>query len=363
MLSRFREGSRFARALALVPLLLSVGGCPADPAPSTSAQPVGDGDGEGRGDGDRGTGDGDVGDGDDEGTGDGDNAGFCQVKKVEAEPVAPEVLIVLDRSMSMIGINYDFTQAGKDRWTPAVSAINKLVKDLHGSVRFGLTVFPVDGDVCAPGKLDVPIGGTPAQIAAALEAQYPRTFSTPTALALEAAAKSFGKPKPGSLSDRYVLLVTDGQPTCDPDPLYAIIADPRAVTHTNAAIDALRALEIKTFVVGFDAQSGGFAANLDDFAKHGGTEKSVDATDEKSLIEQLRKIAGKVVSCVFDLESAPVDPTYVEVTLDGKLVRLNERDGWSIADKTVTLQNGSCATLQDGAAHSLAIRVLCEPLL
>jgi hypothetical protein len=349
----------------LLPLLL-VGACSSSP---TTTHDGSFGQGNDPGDGDRNDdeGDGDQGDGDDTGDGDGrqgdgDDQGFCQVKKVEPKRLAPDMMILLDRSMSMIGINYDFSQVLRDRWTPATGAVNKIVTEFDGSIRFGLTVFPADGEMCAPSTVNVPIGGTPAQIKAALDAQFPRTFSTPTALALEAAAAYFDKAKTGGV-DRYVLLVTDGQPTCDPGPAQFITANAEAIAHTNEALDALLEMGIKTFVIGFDAASGGLVENLDGFAMHGGTGKSVDATDEKTLVDQFRKLAGKVVSCSFELDSKPADATYVEVKLDGQLVRLDETDGWTISDKTVTLQNGSCEKLQDGAAHDLAIRVLCEPLL
>lgn len=54
---------------------------------------------------------------------------------------------------------------------------------------------------------------------------------------------------------------------------------------------------------------------------------------------------------------------YVEVKVDDELVHLDEADGWTVSERTVTLQNGACATLQSGAVHALAIHVRCELLL
>jgi hypothetical protein len=355
-----------APVLGLASLGLLLAACSADPStfPGTQRGNTKDG-GTGEpepGDGSTGDGDGDGTDGDGDGPGDGDSD-LCEVKVVPADPLAPDMLIVLDRSMSMLGVNYDLSALGKIRWTPAVSAVEKVTKDLEGAVRFGLMLFPEDGALCAAGTVHVPLGGTAAQVSKALADHPPMSFSTPTAVTLEAAANAFKAPSSGgTAAERYVLLVTDGQPTCDPGVVQAITANQEAVTHTLAAIDGLAGKGIKTYVVGFDAKSGGFAANLDSFAQHGGTEHSYDATDEASLITQLRSIAGALVPCTFELDEQPKQPSYVDVKVDGASIYLDKPNGWTLQGRTVTLVDGACDGLRDGDKHEVGIRVLCEPV-
>jgi hypothetical protein len=63
----------------------------------------------------------------------------------------PDILIVLDRSTSML----------MGRWDPSVAAIKEFTGGLDQSVNFGLMVFPATGnDICTPGMVDVPVGET-----------------------------------------------------------------------------------------------------------------------------------------------------------------------------------------------------------
>lgn len=116
--------------------------------------------------------------------------------------VVPEVMLVVDRSSSMLGDLWDLTEEG----------LTTFVEDFEADVKFGIRVFPAE-EGCTP---DDPVGlaldnGT-AVIGALTE---PATASsTPLAAALEGLAVPFGDPNQGE----HVVLLTDGSETCgDPD--------------------------------------------------------------------------------------------------------------------------------------------------
>ena len=102
------------------------------------------------------------------------------------------------------------------------------------------------------------------------------------------------------------------------------------------------------------------ASVLDDFAAHGGTGTHRAVEDEASLLNEFQKITAQLVSCTYDLEEVPPDPSYVLVRVDGKQLNLNQPDGWSIKGATITIEGQACRGLQDGKAHELRVEVKCD---
>jgi hypothetical protein len=203
------------------------------------------------------------------GDGNGGDGGACQ---------APDMLIVLDRTLSMSaepnGHAPPNTDAGHalSKWllaTDVVKAVTTAPSDQ--TIRFGLELFPLDpqtvtdagatghcvtltqllqgaastNSTCVPAEIDVvPALGTGAQIASILDPETRHLCnSTPIASALEtatAALKSIADP----IRKQFVLLVTDGGETC------------RGKQSIGVA-QALATAGIDTFVVGFGAKDAG----------------------------------------------------------------------------------------------------------
>jgi hypothetical protein len=350
------------RGLALLVLAVACGG------PSGTVNPNG-GDSYGQGpdgtnDGSDGnnTGTGIGGDGDAPGTsGDGDApSNVCQEFAVNATPTTPDMLIVLDRSQSMEVFG---------RWDPSVAATRSVTQKFDNAIHFGLMVFPDDAagadDVCATGAVKVPVGANQAQAIGAVLDQTLPDGGTPTSSSLDEAYKQLHAdeaPNPDAPpTSKFVLLVTDGQPTCpngnglrDASP--EELAADRALTVT--AIDKLKAAGINTYVIGY--QTTDFQQAMDEFASHGGTDKAFAVENQDTLTQAFEQISGTVVSCSYKLDKAPEDPSYVQVKLDDKQVNLNDANGWTIKDRTVTIQGSACKTLQDGKDHQLSVQVLCS---
>jgi Mg-chelatase subunit ChlD len=315
------------------------------------------------------------GDGDSDGAGDGDGSGgpkpnkdgVCEEFGVPTSRAVPDMMIVLDRSGSM--------GRGVDRWTPSVNAIGTLTETFEDSVRFGLMLFPSD-DLCGSGEVLVPVELKSAgAIEAALRTEIPGG-GTPTSATLDVAYDEIGAGA-GVTPDeqptvKFVLLVTDGQPTCpaaegsvDPQPNQSQAEHDLQLQQdherTLDAIDKLAEAGVRTYVVGYDAELDPTLVNaLSEFALHGGTDNYHPVQNEADLNAEFDKISGQVVSCTFALKDEPQDPRYVQVTLDGTQLNLDDPNGWSIDGTTINVRGDACETLQDGGDHALAVKVLCD---
>lgn len=302
----------------------------------------------------------------------------CFSKPVTARPTSPEFLIVLDRSGSMIGLG----TSGGLRWEPSVSAVQRFTSELTETVKFGLMMFPgVTGSIipglpalpglddearCAAGTLEVPIDlNTAGAIAQSMRQTPPDFGQTPTATTMQAALEvlnvNVGDTAP---VPRYVLLITDGQPNCGADLEMTL---PEDVTAVDAALDALFEVGIKTFVIGYDmASNPGLAANMDEFAQHGGTERAYAVEDEQSLIDELTRITGALVSCEIDVseddELETIDPAYLRVEIDGTTYEYGT--DWILEEKKVVLLEGAgaCSKLRDARLHRINVTRECTPV-
>jgi hypothetical protein len=293
----------------------------------------------------------------------------CASLLIPALPNSPQVLIVLDRSGSMLGNNNTNT----DRWTPSSSAIAKITAQLDQAVEFGLLMFPDPAmamNNCAAGAVNVPVAlGTSKQIAQAINSSPPNRFSaTPTAASLQAALAALGPPSICAdqcvVTKRYVLLVTDGAPNCGaamgPNMFATTQAD---IDACDANIDALKAADITTYVIGYQTTSDPAVATImDGFAMHGGTGKQLPVENEQSLVDTLTSIARSLVPCEYKLSMKVQDAKFVRVTIDGKQYDLGT--GWTLKDdmQTVVLA-GACDVLHDVQSHNLSITLECTPVI
>lgn len=289
----------------------------------------------------------------------------CGQTNFKTQPLIPDMLIVLDRSASM-------RTGGIDRWAPSVAAVKSLTTTFQAQVAFGLMTFPYANDLCGPGQIQVPIGmNTGTQIGQILDRSSPQG-GTPTGDTLHVALESFRATAPGPDDlprTRYVLLMTDGQPTCPAargtSGAIGSEADLAADKQlTIQALDQLAADNIKTFVVGYDAElDPTLAGALTEFAKHGQTERYYPVQDEKTLNKAFETISSAVISCTFTFEKTVDDPAYLRVLFDGKTLKKDEANGFTFEGDSVTLQGTPCDQLQERASHNIEIRLECTPVI
>jgi MYXO-CTERM domain-containing protein len=171
---------------------------------------------------------------------------------------APELMIILDKSSSMI-TGTDST--GEAKWNAAARAVNSITTRFGGSLDFGLLVFP-NPDRCSVTGVAVDVGpGTSAEIATYLATPPPTAGNyTPMSQALDVAAAYAPLSDPSRR--RVAVLITDGWQWC-----YPYDAATRFDPVEHAA--ALRATGTTLYVVGFG--DGVDALTLNQLAYDSGT--------------------------------------------------------------------------------------------
>jgi hypothetical protein len=95
--------------------------------------------------------------------------------------------------------------------------------------------------------------------------------------------------------------------------------------------------------------------------------KSQTATDLQQKFETaLDAIRGQVISCTFPLQSTglgQLDPTLVNVEIDGKVVPQNATSGWTYDDPTsptaIVLNGAACSTAKNDLTANVSILVGC----
>lgn len=306
----------------------------------------------------------------------------CFIRNVEAFAQAADMMIVLDRSSSMSGLSGAIENlfTGPNLWQPTTNAINSIVSDFGELIAFGLTVFPGrgmggfagGGEQCSAGTVLSPTAlDNAGQISSQIQQNAPsldlfNVGLTPTSTGLTAALSALGDrtfSPDTQTTPAYVILVTDGKPSCDglgntsqPD-----------VDQAVSAITALSNAAIPTYVLGYGisttATADGFVAAdiMNQFAQAGGTGQYYEVGNG-TFESTIREIAAKAVSCDFALDERPPDLDYVLVTIDGEQINLNDpnQNGWVINDATVSLQDGACNRIKDGRRHDIKVQVVCQ---
>lgn len=331
-----------------------------------------------------------------------------------ANQVPGSLLIVLDRSGSMSG-----GDGQPDKWGPTKNALKSMMAGADDNLSVGLSPFPKgdfdDGALVAAcglgfsspqcqalmadgGCQDVyttpavpvgPLSTTEAQIAGWLDANGP-SGNTPTFRALEAAYAHLG-----SLTgegERFVLLVTDGEPTTyQPATGSGMFGIPESNIECKELSDieaaALAAASgtpsIKTFVIGSPGSEGA-ADFLSQVAVNGQTaELGCDpstgqchfqigtANFEQDLAAALALITGTINDCVFQLPTGDeIDPGQVNVkitTSDGSTIDVykdtSHQDGWdygNLAQTQIVLYGPACEAFKNGEDTKIDIVLGCQ---
>lgn len=277
--------------------------------------------------------------------------GMCGAQAFTAMPVAPNMLLVLDRSCSMKD-KID----GMKKWDIAVAAINQVTTSYAGLLRWGLIMFPdITKPNCGQTDYPVPLGDGNEQaiqdlLTAALvtdDAWFP---DGPCVTNIDTAMKQAAT-DPGlgdATRQSYVLLLTDGaQAGCTAG---------GGDAGTLAAITDLATKRgVKTFVIGFGSAVD--TAAMDSFAAAGGvpaaaaSPKFFKAEDATSLDKALTTIGSTALGCVFKLGKTPPDSTKIFAFFDkGTEVPRDttKTNGWDYdpTTNTVTFYGSFCADIK-----------------
>jgi hypothetical protein len=328
--------------------------------------------------------------------------GSAQAKR---QPVYLE--FVLDASGSMNQQN---------KWTAVVPALNSIFTQMQAAadpgVGAGMVVFsdsndPTMGKGPYPSSSDVPIAFVDAKQQAALSMRISGNpnNSTPTHAALMggySVLEGFQPKAPLTSGGKKVLvLITDGVPTDDCSTVLGLASYTNNPCITEAGQELMAAAPkgpIETFVVGvgdFSSSSFGGLLGIDpkflgNLAQSGGTgKKGCDPNDTSSTTNlcyfeidpsmspsasslqmqfetTLNAIRGQVVSCTFPLQQSDlgtVDPTLVNVEVDGKTVLQDANNGWTYDNPSsptaIILHGSTCSTVENTITVKVSIILGC----
>jgi hypothetical protein len=273
----------------------------------------------------------------------------CGLERFAVERLPPDVLIVLDKSTSMLdfakGILGCLLLQCNSKWTDMTSALKSTVTATQGTVSWGLKLFPSDSSCGVTDAVTAPVAPNNASaVNDAIDANKP-SGSTPTRLALESGGRylmGLTTPNP-----RFVVLATDGQPNCAGQNSGA---DDMA---TIAAVASLASAGIPVFVIGVGIGADA-DATLSAMATAGGKPRQASPTyypvaTSADLSAALSAIGGQIVSCTLPIKEPP-DPTNIAVDADGMRVPRSPTEGWDYGanGKTIQLSGTWCTNYQNG---------------
>lgn len=293
--------------------------------------------------------------------------GECGQVAFQMERIAPNIMILLDRSGSM-----DEDADGDTRWNVAKSAVERVTTEWGDEIRFGLATYSscLAGG-CSAGSIVTPIGpNTAATIRAFLDGTVDQGSSDGRGLTSDGKVKylcdsdepetSTGKSlaalvgEPSLLDagrSNAVILLTDGAETEE------------CVDDCDGPCGAERLLsqspQVKTYVIGLGVN----ADDVDAIAESGATGASIPASNLSELSGAFEQIAASVASCDFTLSGAPPNTRELYVFFDDAAtpVPSDAANGWSFdtATRRFTLNGTACEQVKTGAVKDIDVVFGC----
>lgn len=306
-----------------------------------------------------------------------DEDAACVSTSVEADMIPLDILILLDRSGSMYGAN----------WNGATAAIQQFVNDpASAGIHAGIVYFPIDnpndGRMCNYEHYDtpvIPIAELPqnaSKIAQSITSESPNGGGTPMFGALKGALKyatAFQDSHPAHKV--IVVLASDGDPnSCSP-------SEDQIDTIAHLAESAYNYNEVETYVI---ALQGTTVANLNKIAAKGGTAAAFDVTANiGQFAKKMEEIRTAALACEFMIPSAPpgeilqYDKVAVKVTSADQTQKeiprvlaaqsCGSKEGWHYDDVVVpgkiVLCPASCAAVKAELDAKVGVYFGCAPTI
>jgi hypothetical protein len=295
----------------------------------------------------------------------------CAAVNQGAMPQPPDILILLDRSGSMdwnADASCKMNCGTESRWNQVTAALNQVVPMTDTMVNWGIKLFGSNNTCTVNATMEEPIAPMNGP---AIVARIGRTTTgspTPTR-----AGVTVGAAYLATLTDtnpKYLLLATDGEPTCNPDLPANMMNMSDAAGAKQAVTDAFN-MGFKTIVIGIGDTMG--AGTLNEMAINGGMPQMGAATsfyqvtDTASLVAALQTILGRVGSCQFSIGAAPNSSTSVDmidVFGDGMPIPRDttHTDGWdySTPDHTaIEVYGPRCDAVKGGSTMTVTVTFRC----
>jgi len=300
----------------------------------------------------------------------------CDETDFKIEHDIPDLLILLDRSNSMAG----------NLWTTMKQALGQILNEYEDKINFGLMMFPALScaglsDQCkAPTGIPVPIAELNAQEIIDAMGGTNTCGGTPTAKTLETAL-SYLNTLPAEES-KYVLLATDGAPCCNASLNTSSCRCTRAIcasaeqclddVATVSAATQLSTAGVPVYVLGIPGTQQ-WESVMQDIAEAGDTQQWYNAQNTADIQAALEDIAGKIVSCTFDINweelNEDVDPDMVNWYFDDEVVKKDEarKEGWNYTEDdnndSVTFYGSFCDKLKNGEVENIKAKFGCPTVI
>lgn len=258
----------------------------------------------------------------------------CGEHRFDLERKPAELLLVLDRSGSMQDAP-DGASDSTPKWDLVVPAVNQVIMSTDATISWGLKSFPEgEGEECeasgVTSKIDVALGAMNASaVTGAISMTTPEGNGTPTGDAVLQGLKYLQ-----TLTDdnpKYLLLATDGEPSCPKD-------SDKARAHAVESIEMAAAAGVHTFVLGVATTKKSATGVLNDMAIAGGEPQLSDpnplasrfylANSKEQLVTALQLITGQISGCTFSWDEAPPVPENIAVKVGGMKAPRDAMNGW-----------------------------------
>jgi von Willebrand factor type A domain len=308
----------------------------------------------------------------------------CTPGVVTLTRARPTVMFVLDRSTSM-GTSMNGSRNGQTRWEALGAALATVLPPVDKSLAIGALIFPGQASLMTnctvPGRADLqPATGNVAALTQLMNSYYP-DGSTPTAAAIDTAAKLLLSMRTASMA-RALVLATDGGPDCNAglNPMTC-----RCLTASNTggncsssaqclddartikAIADYEAKGLPTYVIGIESQGDN---QLDDVLnamaiaggrpQHGVVQSFYPASSAADLSAALTAIRDQVGACTYLTSSVPDQNGAIVITVDGGEIAT---DQWIWGNKNngeILLLGDVCQTLANESAPKITASVQCS---
>jgi hypothetical protein len=324
----------------------------------------------------------------------------CDVARATLEPVPPNIMLVLDKSGSMVDNTWDHDLNGGTpevtRWNSLFGVVDFVTSTFDEQINFGAMLFPAVNATNAYNATACVVGGAPdipvaPNNAAAIIAGIPSANElnidggTPAAEGVSVALEHLLAQDPSN--PRAMILVTDGAANCASDAAnnterFEVYDEQLQIVVGDAWTDE----GIPTYVVGIDVVDA-FSNNSNDGVPNStntydelnevatlggqplpGNEQFYQTTNEAELQDALEAIIANALSCVVPLDPEPAFPELLQVIISDmnvpQVLDCASEDGWVYSNPggpydSIELCGLWCDELK--ATGSVTAEYYCDP--
>jgi len=284
----------------------------------------------------------------------------CGIQKYPLERLPPELMLVIDRSGSMLELADMSTNT---RWVETTAALVDVLTQTQGAISWGVKSFPNPYSCLVTPTVEVEVSASSAPAIDHIRNTLPseKGSGTPTAEAVQGAARYLtSRATPNA---KYMVLATDGVPACPLNDLE--LSERKALAAINEAVAA----GISTFVIGIATADTDADRILAEFARAGGQPRPgakpyYAVEDRRGLVTALAQISKVVASCAFTFEKEPPSPNDVAVDVAGMRIMRDpsQMNGWDYdpgSTRAITIYGPACDRLKTGQVKSVDIIFGC----